>query len=410
MRLAIIIIGDEILIGQVTDTNSGAIARTFGPDGWEVTRISTIGDNREQITCAVRSAMADCDLVITTGGLGPTKDDITKHVLTDIFGGRLEHDPEVLDNIREVFARRGLELNPLTEAQAMVPTSCRVIQNRLGTAPIMWFEHGGHVLISMPGVPFETEGMLPEVAAMVKERFRRDEEILHHSMMVAGITESALAQRLEAFESSLEGEMHLAYLPTPGLIRLRLDSTGTPGPELEGRFDRAVRRLREQLGELMVYDGDASAAEIVLNRLRDAGLTLATAESCTGGNIAHRLTSVAGSSDVFVGSIVSYSNDVKIKLLGVSPDRLAQHGAVSRSVVEQMAAGVCEATGSDCSIATSGIAGPGGGTPDKPVGTVWAAWCVRGRVSSRMLSLPGNRARVIDRATTEGLLGLLAAL
>lgn len=407
MTLSIIIIGDEILIGQVTDTNSGAIARALGPMGWQVRRIVTIGDDRDEIRRNVLEALADSDLVVTTGGLGPTKDDITKGVLTDIFGGELRSDPAVLDNIRRVFDLRGLTMNPLTEAQALVPTSCRVIQNMYGTAPIMWFERDGKVLVSMPGVPFETEGMLPEVAAMVREHFSPDVEILHHSLMVCGITESALAQRLDGFESTLDPDLHLAYLPVPGLIRLRLDGTGVRGGDTAQRHHAALDRLRTLLGPLMVYDGDATAAQIVLDRLRGLGLTLATAESCTGGNIAHCITAIPGSSDVFAGSVVSYSNSVKRSLLDVSAESLERCGAVSREVVEQMAAGVCRATGADCSVATSGIAGPSGGTAEKPVGTVWVGWCVRGHVESRLLHLPGNRSRVIDRATTEALTGLL---
>lgn len=410
MRLSIIVIGDEILIGQVTDTNSGAVARMFGPMGWTVRNIYTIGDGYDEIFETVNRAMEESDLVITTGGLGPTKDDITKGVMTDIFGGELIHDPAVTENIHEVFSKRGLKMNPLTEAQAMVPSSCRVVQNRFGTAPVMWFERGGKVLVSMPGVPFETEGMLPEVARLVKERFHADETLLHHSLMVAGITESALAQHLADFEDSLGQGLHLAYLPTPGLIRLRLDGRGTDGSGIELRFDEAVNRLKSRLGDLMIYDGDATAAEILLRKLADRKLTVATAESCTGGNIAHRLTSIPGSSESFLGGVVSYANEVKSGVLGVNPADIEAHGAVSREVVEQMAVGACRATGARCSMATSGIAGPGGGSDDKPVGTVWMAWAADGHVESRVFHFPGNRLRVIDRATTEALLGLLAMI
>ena len=219
MRLSIIIIGDEILIGQVTDTNSGAIARQFGPAGWEITSIATVGDDRAAITNAVNSALQQADLVITTGGLGPTKDDITKAVLMDIFGGELRHDADVAANVRAIFEKRHLSLNALTEAQAMVPTSCRVIQNRFGTAPIMWFEREGKVLVTLPGVPFETEGMLPEVFAQVMQRFAPDIRLFHSTLIVSGITESDLAERLATFESSLPAGIHLAYLPANGYIR-----------------------------------------------------------------------------------------------------------------------------------------------------------------------------------------------
>lgn len=404
--LSIIIIGDEILLGQVTDTNSGAVARTFGPMGWTVRSVTTVGDDRAAITRAATDALDESQLVIMTGGLGPTKDDITKAVLTEIFGGELRIDPEVTANIHEVFDRRGLKMNDLTEAQALVPTSCRVIQNRLGTAPIMWFEKDGKVLVAMPGVPFETEGMLPEVARQVKAKFHPDETLLHHSLMVAGITESALAQKLEPFEAALPPEMHLAYLPTPGLIRLRLDARSADSAITEA-FELKVNELKAELGELLVHDGDASAAEILLSTLKANGMTVATAESCTGGNIAHRITAIAGASEVMLGGVVSYANEVKIGLLGVNSADIEAHGAVSREVVEQMALGVCKATGARCAMATSGIAGPGGGSPDKPVGTVWMAWAVDGKVSSRLFHLPGKRDRVIDRATTEALLGLV---
>lgn len=404
LRLSVIVIGDEILLGQVTDTNSGAISRTFGPMGWTNLSVTTVGDNREAISHAVREALESSDLVITTGGLGPTKDDITKGVLMEIFGGELVHNPEVTENIHMVFNRRGLKMNELTELQAMVPSSCRVIQNRLGTAPIMWFERQGRVLVSMPGVPFETEGMLPEVAARVKDRFNPDEELLHHSMMVTGITESGLAEKLDAYEAQLPEHLHLAYLPTPGLIRLRLDGRGK---DISREFDSQLARLKAELGSLMIYDGDATAAEILLKLLKDKGLTAATAESCTGGNIAHEITLVPGSSESFLGGVVSYANEVKANVLGVKMTDIERDGAVSQSVVEQMALGAARVTGADCAMATSGIAGPGGGSAEKPVGTVWMAWAVKGTVSSHCFHLPGNRTRVINRTTTEAILGLI---
>lgn len=412
MRLSIIVIGDEILIGQVTDTNSGFISRTLGPAGWETRRVLTVGDNAEDIRHAIDMCMADSELVITTGGLGPTKDDITKAVMLDIFGGTMIHDPAVADNIREVFDRRGLQLNPLTEAQAMVPTSCKVIQNHLGTAPIMWFERAdGHVLIAMPGVPFETEGMMKRtVRNLIVSHFTPDIHIAHRVMMVSGITESGLAQRLSAYEESLPTAAHLAYLPTPGLIRLRLDCVSSDRDSAESLADRSFADLRDAVGPYMLHEGDANAAEIALSQLRARGLTFATAESCTGGNIAHRITAVAGCSDVYVGSVVSYSNGVKSAVLGVDPDEISRCGAVSHEVVTMMAEGVAKATGADCSVATSGIAGPDGGTPDKPVGTVWMAVHTPAGTTAFVRRFPGDRSRVIERATTEVLLALVSRL
>ena len=410
MRLRIIIIGDEILIGQVTDTNSGAIARTFGPLGWDIAGVNTVPDDGQAICTAVESAMTDADLVVCTGGLGPTKDDITKHVLADIFGGSMVRDTAVTENIRRVFELRGLRMNELTAMQADVPSSCRVIQNRLGTAPIMWFQRDGKVLVSMPGVPFETEGMLPEVAREVAAHFGSDTVLRHRCLMVGGISESALAQRLEPWESALPAHMHLAYLPTPGLIRLRLDGRGNDAAALDAGMDRELAALKALVGDNLRYDGDASAAEIVLAACRRKGYTLGTAESCTGGTIASRITAVAGCSDVFLGSVVSYANDVKTGVLGVSARDIDTHGAVSREVVTQMAEGARRALGCDCAVATSGVAGPGGGSADHPVGTVWISASTPARTETRLLHLPGNRARVIDRAATEVLLLLAGEL
>lgn len=409
MKLSIIIIGDEILIGQVTDTNSGAVARVFGPMGWDIVGVRTVPDEKQAIRDAVEAALAEAELVICTGGLGPTKDDITKHTLAEIFGGPMRRDPEVVDNIRRVFRLRGLAMNSLTEAQADVPESCLVVQNLFGTAPVMWFERSGRVLVSMPGVPFETEGMLPEVARLVAARFDRDNVLRHRCMMVGGITESALAERLAGWEAALPPYMHLAYLPVPGLIRLRLDGRGRDAAALDAEMERQFDALKAVVGEHMRYDGDASAAEIVLAACRRHGYTLGTAESCTGGTIASRVTAVAGCSDVFAGSVVSYANSVKTAVLGVSAADIEALGAVSREVVEQMAAGALRALGCDCAVATSGIAGPGGAVEGKPVGTVWIAAATPEGIQSRLLHLPGNRARVIDRASTEALM-LLASM
>lgn len=410
MDLSIIIIGDEILIGQVTDTNSGYIARRLGPHGWDLKRVLTVGDNAADIRAAIETCMADSRLVITTGGLGPTKDDITKAVMTDIFEGELKADAEVSANIRRVFERRGLQLNALTEAQALVPTSCRVIQNIYGTAPIMWFERDGRVLIAMPGVPFETEGMIDgAVGDAISEHFTPGMSIAHHTMMVSGITESGLARELDSFEASLPEGLHLAYLPTPGLIRLRLDGHSATG-DITASVEHYAALLRERLGKLLVYDGDATAAMMAIEALRRRGLTVATAESCTGGNIAAAITSVAGCSDVYMGSVVSYANEVKINVLGVPASDIEAHGAVSREVVLAMARGAARVTGADCAVATSGVAGPGGGTAEKPVGTVWTAVHTPEGTEAFVSHYPGNRQRVINRAVTEALLALTRKL
>ena len=403
MKLSIVIIGDEILLGRVTDTNSGLIARTLAEQGWHIESIYTVGDTAEAIGGAVKAAMAESDLTISTGGLGPTRDDVTKTVLMGVFGGELRHDPDVAENIENVFNRKGLQLNELTRLQAMVPTSCRVIQNRVGTAPIMWFEKDAKVLVAMPGVPAETRTMLPAVAEAIEKHFHTRPDTVRREFTVTGISESALAQRLATFEDQLPAGYKLAYLPSPGEILLRLE--GSPD-----EFAVQAEKLTAMLGANFAGEGKLSPAELAIGTLRRHGLTMATAESCTGGNIAALVTSVAGASDVFRGGVVAYSNDVKMAVLGVDADTLEAHGAVSEQTVTQMAAGARERLGADYAVATSGIAGPGGGTPDKPVGTVWTAIAGPHGTHTRLLNLAGDRRAVIDRASATMLADLAALI
>lgn len=417
MRASIVIIGDEILLGQVTDTNSGEIAAMLGPLGWEVARTIVVGDSADAIRGAVALAMEHSDLVITTGGLGPTKDDITKRVLAECFGdGSMRLDPEVLANVEAVFAKRGLVLNDLTRSQAMVPVCCRVVQNVLGTAPIMWFEPSPtQAVVSLPGVPFECIGMMHRaVLPMIKERFAPDIAFRHHTLMATGITESDLAERLAPFEDALPEGMHLAYLPTPGYIRLRLDYQTSASESDQAAYDDIfngkVAELKAAVGDNLLYDGDASPAKILLELLADKGMTLATAESCTGGNIGHLITSIPGSSAQYMGGVISYSNDVKANVLGVNAADIIAHGAVSEPVARQMAEGASRVAGADCAIATTGIAGPGGGSPEKPVGTVWISAHTPAGTIAKKYRFPGSRTRVIDRASTDALLLLIHTL
>ena len=411
MKYSVIVIGDELLIGQVTDTNSGWIARYMAPWGWEATWVKVIADDAHEITCAIDEAFAASDVVLMTGGLGPTKDDITKPTLCSYFGGELVYDEATASQVEWVVSQRHLALNDYTRAQAMVPQSCRVIQNQVGTAPLMWFERDGKVLVSMPGVPFEMQTMMErEVVPQLLKHFLDNVHIAHRTFVVTGIIESLLAMRLDEFERALPPSMHLAYLPQPGLIRLRLNGTMNDAEALHDAMDLQSRRLHEILGKSIVSDQDEPLAQIVGNRLRALHLTLATAESCTGGNVAHQITAIAGSSDYYQGSVVSYANDVKTRLLDVEESVIAEHGVVSEPVVRQMVEGVCRLLNTDCAVATSGIAGPGGGTPQKPVGTVWMAAKCGSHVAAQMRHYPGERSRVITRATTDSLLLLLGLL
>lgn len=411
MEVSIIAIGDELLIGQVTDTNSGWIARHLNPLGWSVKSVRVIGDDSEEIFRAIDAAFAQTDIVLTTGGLGPTKDDITKPTLCRYFGGELIHSPEVEQNVLEVLEKRHLKINTLTAAQAMVPSSCRVIQNRVGTAPIMWFEKNGKVLVSMPGVPFETEQMMErEVIPQLLKRFASDEHIEHRTFVVIDYMESRLAMTLDEFERQIPDYIHLAYLPKPGVIRLRLTGKHRDAATLCAEMDRLSAMLKEILGSSIVACEDKTLAAIAGDMLRERGLTLATAESCTGGNVAHAITAIAGSSNYFSGSVVAYSNAVKHEVLAVKKEVLAEHGAVSEPTVKAMCEGVSYLMNTDCAIATSGIAGPGGGTPEKPVGTVWTAVKCGDRVECECYHLPGTRDRVIDRATNNVLCHLIKML
>ena len=406
MKTTIIVIGDELLIGQVTDTNSGMIARLMAPHGWEVEQVMTVADDAEAIRSAISRALDSTPVVLTTGGLGPTKDDITKPVLASIFGGELREDPEVLANVRDVVARRGLKLNDLTAAQAIVPTSCSVIQNRVGTAPLMWFERtDGHVLVAMPGVPFETREMFSTaVMPQLLERFPSPDHFERRTVVVADISESALATRLSSWESALPPYAHLAYLPKPGVLRLRLDGRHADGEFLRAEMDRLAGELAALAGDILLCLGDVTPARCLLDNLISRGLTVGTAESCTGGNIAHVITAEAGSSAAMLGGVVSYCNDVKRSLLGVSPESLQAHGAVSIPVVREMAEGARKVLGCDVALATSGIAGPGGAVPGKPVGTVCIAVASPWGVWADTFHFPGNRERVIDRATTTAII------
>ena len=408
MDISIIVIGDELLIGQVIDTNSGWIARHVNPLGWNVKSIKVIGDNEKEIISAIDEGFANTDLVLTTGGLGPTKDDITKEAMRKYFGGKMIYDKEVEKNVLEVVEKRHLKINDLTAAQAYVPDSCRVIQNRVGTAPIMWFERQGKVLVAMPGVPFETEQMMErEVIPQLMKHFCSNESIEHRTFIVIDFSESALAIKLEQFEQNIPKYIHLAYLPRPGIIRLRLTGRYPDHAQLTNDMDKLSGQLHAILGDSIISYEDKPVAAILGDMLRSRGLTVSTAESCTGGNVAHEITEIAGSSDYFKGSVISYSNDIKHRILGVSTDDLTTYGAVSQCVVEQMCENVSSLLKTECSIATSGIAGPRGGSQSKPVGTVWICVKCKTRIYSECYQFPGTRDRVIDRATMTGMLMLI---
>lgn len=408
MNVEIIVIGDELLIGQVTDTNSGWIARELNHIGWEVTEITTVRDRSREITDALNSSFGRVDVVLMTGGLGPTKDDITKQTLCDYFGGKLVFDESVFANVEAIFRRRKLTMNDSTRNQAYVPNMCTVIQNPVGTAPVMWFERNGKVLVSMPGVPTEMKTVMKEVViSRLREYFQDHSSILHRTCLVKDFTESRLSETLSDFEAQLPACIKLAYLPTPGVIRLRLTARGDEESYLQKIIDDEFFKLRTILGSHLFCGSDTTLAGALGSILAERGETLATAESCTGGNIAHEITRIAGSSVYFKGSVVAYSNEVKTRVLNVSSEILSGFGAVSRETVLQMVSEVQRLLSSDCAIATSGIAGPGGGSVEKPVGTVWIAVRYGERSEVECFCFEGDREQVIARATQSALLMLI---
>ena len=395
----IVTIGDEILIGQIVDTNSAWMARELNKDGFRIHQITTVSDDETHILKAVEGAFSRADIVLMTGGLGPTKDDITKQTLCKYFNTHLIHNQEVVDNIKEVFAHRGNVLNPLTLGQAMVPATATIIQNKRGSAPVTWFDKKGKVLVSMPGVPFEMEWVMSnEVLPRLRSRYNTP-TLLHKTVLVVGISESGLAMKLTDWENELHECLKLAYLPSPGMVKLRLSGFLPDRQELENIIEAELVKLRDLLEGAILAEEDIPVEEVIGRLLKEKGLWLATAESCTGGNIAKQITNISGSSTYFSGAIVAYQNEVKIQELGVSPETLRDFGAVSQETVEEMAEGVRKKLKTDIGVAVSGIAGPTGATEGKPVGTVWICVCTQDKNISRRFQFGQSRKRNVDLAT-----------
>jgi nicotinamide-nucleotide amidase len=408
MYVQIITIGDELLIGQVVDTNSAWMGQELDKAGFQVIRRTAVGDVEKDMLEAIDAAMNCVPIVLLTGGIGPTKDDITQKTLCRYFNSELHFSEEVYENILTLFTSSGRTINELTRNQARVPDKCTLIQNRVGTAPCTWFEKDGKILVSMPGVPYEMKWLMTnEVIPRLKKRFRQDIFIRHKTTWVSGFTESMLAMQLAGFEEQLPAFVKLAYLPQPGLIRLRVSAYGSSEQQAEQAITEQNEKLHKLIAGHILAEEDKAIEEQIGKALLAKNLTMGTAESCTGGRIASMLTSIPGSSRYFVGSIVSYSNDVKRHVLGVSHEDLARYGAVSRAVVEQMSLGAQRVLGCDCAVSTSGIAGPDGGTPGKPVGTVWIAAAYKGKVVSECYHFTGIREMNIVRASNMALLMLL---
>ncbi|MDE5691405.1 MAG: competence/damage-inducible protein A [Alistipes sp.] len=400
MNASVITIGDEILIGQIVDTNSVSIARHLNSAGIVVREKVSIGDDREQIVATLARSLAASQVVILTGGLGPTKDDITKKTLAEMFGSELVCDPVVSAHVERMLAARGIEFNSLNRSQAFVPAGCTVLFNAHGTAPGMWFEHEGRIVVSLPGVPFEMEHLMhDEVMPRLKARFAL-KSIVHRTLITSGLAESMLAARIEPWENALPPYLKLAYLPNPGAVRLRLSAYEVEGESVACEIERQFETLRAMIPEYVVGYETASVQELIHHALTAAGRTLAVAESCTGGTIAARFTAMPGASAYFRCGVVSYSNEAKTDLLGVDPDAIRRFGAVSEQVARQMAEGVRRVAGADFAVATTGIAGPAGGTDEKPVGTVWMAVASPRGTVAVCRQCGTDRGQIIDRAAS----------
>ncbi len=373
MNVHIITVGDEILIGQIVDTNSAWLAEQLNLYGASVGRIISTGDDAGEIWEALDQATAKADLVLMTGGLGPTKDDITKKVLAEYCGDELVFHQPTYDRIVRFFERLGRKANEAHRQQCFLPATATLLHNRLGTAPGMWLEKDGTVIVSMPGIPYEMKQIIAnEVLPRIRERFPT-RAVAHRTVLTVGEGESNIAARIADFEDALPPNIKLAYLPNLGQVRLRLTGIGADAELISRVLDEKVRELKQRLPDLIFGYEHEQLEEVLGQMLRARGKTLSTAESCTGGYVAHKMTSIAGSSDYFEGGVVTYSNALKHQLLRVKSETLEQYGAVSEAVVREMAQGAVRLLGADIAVAISGIAGPGGGTEEKPVGTIWMA-------------------------------------
>jgi len=403
MNIEIINIGDELLIGQVVNTNASFMAKELNKAGFNVNRVTTIADDAQEIEELVEKALENSDSVIITGGLGPTKDDITKHTLAKFFNSKMIENKEVLANIKRIFDNRGFELTPTNRLQALVPEKCRVIENLVGTAAGMCFEKDNKLVFSMPGVPFEMKEMLiKHVIPILLSHYKAD-AIFHKTIITQGIGESFLSDLIEDFELSLPKHIKLAYLPSANMLRLRLSARGKDEEVTKKELDTEIKKLLPLIKDYFIGFNEGDLSLVLGEMLSEKGKTISTAESCTGGNIARSITINPGASNYFKGSIIAYSNEIKIKLLGVEEKAIEEYGAVSKEVATQMALGAIKNMNSDYAIATTGIAGPTGGTKDKPIGTVWVAIANnKGESLASMHNFFSSRENFIDRTTNEG--------
>jgi nicotinamide-nucleotide amidase len=403
MLSEIITIGDEILIGQIVDTNSAWMAHELNNIGIRVKQISSVSDDRQHILTALEEASKRVDIILITGGLGPTKDDITKKTIADYFGVKLVENKEALANVQEIFKRYNRPLLEVNRLQAQVPENCEIILNKNGTAPGMWFNEHGKIYISMPGVPHEMMYMMEdEVIPKLKSSLKLP-VIIHKTILTVGEGESFLAERIADIEDSLPSHIKLAYLPKLGQVRLRLSGYGEEESVLKREVNEFAQQIIKRVANVVAAEEDIPIEKAILNYMAEKDITLSVAESCTGGYISHLLTQHPGSSKVFLGGAVSYSNELKESILGVKSDTLKQFGAVSEETVTEMVEGALRNFKSDYALAVTGIAGPDGGTPEKPVGTVWIAVASVNKTVVKKLTFGNKRRQNIERSAVSAL-------
>jgi nicotinamide-nucleotide amidase len=403
MLAEIITIGDEILIGQIVDTNSAWMAGQLNDIGIRIKQISSVSDDREHILTAISEAAGRADIILITGGLGPTKDDITKKTLAEYFNVKLVENKETLDNVLNIFSRYNRPMLEVNRLQAQVPENCEVILNKNGTAPGMWFNEKGKIYISMPGVPHEMmymmeDGVIPKLKSSLKLPI-----IIHKTILTVGEGESYLAEQIADIEEALPSFIKLAYLPKLGQVRLRLSGYGEDEALLKDKVNEFSTKIVERVGNVVAAEEDITIEKVILNYMAENNLTLSVAESCTGGYISHLITQHAGSSKVFFGGAVSYSYELKESILGVKKETLAKFGAVSEETATEMVKGALHNFKSDYALAVTGIAGPDGGTVDKPVGTVWIAVASANKTVVKKLTFGNKRRQNIERSAVSAL-------
>lgn len=407
MQAIIITIGDEILIGQTVDTNAASISRHLDGAGIIVRERVSVGDRKKQIIETLNRAMKESNLVIITGGLGPTKDDITKNTLAEMFESKMVYNVDVANHVRQMMEARGVTFNELNQGQAYVPEVCEVLFNAHGTAPGMWFERGDVIVVSLPGVPFEMDNLMADIVMpRLKSKFAL-KQIVHKTLMTAGLAESILAEKIELWECALPPHLKLAYLPKAGYVRLRLSAYEVEGVEVELEMNRQFDKLKVIIPQHIVgYTSTATVQELIHKMLIERGESLAVAESCTGGVIASEFTTLAGASTYFKCGVVAYSNESKCDMLGVESDKIESHGAVSEIVARQMAEGVRRVGNADYGVATTGVAGPTGGSEQKPVGTVWIAIATPTETIAVCKQCGKDRVNTMKRASSMAILML----